>query len=125
MPWPPRSPGITPLDFFPVGLCQEQEKLYLYLKKYRCLEGEDANIIMKVCIKICSHMFFISCQYLFLNGTKRINIVVFWVMTPRNLLGVYSRIGEPAMQVALEQLNKIKLLPWPTGGHPKENLKIA
>jgi hypothetical protein len=23
LPWPPRSPDITPLDFFPVGLCQE------------------------------------------------------------------------------------------------------
>jgi hypothetical protein len=28
-------------------------------------------------------------------------------MTPRNLLGVYLRFGEPALQVALEQLNKI------------------
>ena len=22
IPWPPRSPDITPLDFFPVGLCK-------------------------------------------------------------------------------------------------------
>jgi hypothetical protein len=24
MSWPPHSPDITPLDFFPVGFCQEQ-----------------------------------------------------------------------------------------------------
>jgi hypothetical protein len=23
MPWPTRSPDITPLDFFPLGLCRE------------------------------------------------------------------------------------------------------
>jgi hypothetical protein len=46
-------------------------------------------------------------QFLFSNGTKRINIVVFWVMTPSNLLGVYGRFQEPALQAAPEQLNKI------------------
>lgn len=53
------------------------------------------------------HVSFIQNQFFFSNATKRINIVMFWVMIPQNILGVYLCFREPTLQVALEQLNKI------------------